>query len=54
MRDLEPGLRDRRPRVREHVEIMAGLPPGVRGVILRSPAEVATFTGNLPHSLTTA
>jgi adenylate kinase family enzyme len=34
-----------------HAEILANLPAGVRGVILRSPAEVAQFTGNLPRSL---
>jgi adenylate kinase family enzyme len=41
----------RRP---EHVEIMANLPAGVRGVVLRSPAEVAAFAGALPHALTAA
>jgi adenylate kinase family enzyme len=41
-------------RRQKYAEIMAGLPPIVRGVILRSPAEVAAFTSNLPHSLTTA
>ena len=38
----------------EHAEVMASLPSGVRGVILRSPAEVATFTSSLPHPLTMA
>jgi adenylate kinase family enzyme len=41
-------------RRQEHAEIIAGLPPGVRSVILRSRAEVATFTSSLPQSLTTA
>jgi adenylate kinase family enzyme len=35
----------------EHVEIMAKLPPGVRGVTLRSRAEVAQFTSGLPDAL---
>jgi adenylate kinase family enzyme len=39
----------RRP---EHAEIMANLPAGVRGVILRSPAEAAVFADDLPNSLT--
>jgi adenylate kinase family enzyme len=34
-----------------HAEILANLPAGVRGITLRSPAEVARFTGNLPRSL---
>jgi adenylate kinase family enzyme len=34
-----------------HAEIMATLPPGVLGIILRSPAEVAKFTNDLPCSL---
>jgi adenylate kinase family enzyme len=35
----------------EHAEIMATLPTGVRGIVLRSRTEVATFTGGLPGSL---
>jgi adenylate kinase family enzyme len=38
----------------EHALIMAGLPPGVHSVILKSPAEVAEFVADLPHSLTAA
>jgi len=34
-----------------HAEIMANLPATVRGIVLRSPAQVATFTNGLPHSL---
>jgi adenylate kinase family enzyme len=37
-----------RPR---HAELMASLPAGIHGIILRSTAEVATFTEGLPHSL---
>jgi adenylate kinase family enzyme len=33
-----------------HAQVLASLPAGIRGVILRSPAQVATFTKNLPHS----
>jgi adenylate kinase family enzyme len=41
----------RRP---EHEEIVANLPAGVRGIILRSPAEVANFADDLPNALTVA
>jgi adenylate kinase family enzyme len=41
----------RRP---EHAEILANLPAGVRGVILRSPSEVAKFVADLPDTLTVA
>ena len=34
-----------------HAELMANLPAGIHGIILRSPAEVAKFTNNLPRSL---
>jgi adenylate kinase family enzyme len=34
-----------------HAELLANLPPGVRGIILRSTTEVANFTNDLPHSL---
>jgi hypothetical protein len=34
-----------------HAEIMATLPAGVRGIVLRSPSEVARFTRDLPASL---
>jgi adenylate kinase family enzyme len=34
-----------------HAELLANLPAGIRGIILRSPGEVAEFTRNLPHSL---
>jgi adenylate kinase family enzyme len=34
-----------------HAELLANLPPGVRGIILRSTTEVAKFTNDLPHSL---
>jgi adenylate kinase family enzyme len=37
-----------------HVKIMASLPAGVRGITLRSPAEVERFTNDLPRSLTGA
>ena len=33
-----------------HAEVLANLPPGIRGIILRSPVEVAKFTNNLPRS----
>jgi adenylate kinase family enzyme len=36
-----------------HAEILATLPAGIRGIILRSPAEVARFRSNLPRSLAT-
>lgn len=36
----------------EHAKIMAGLPASVRGITLRSRAEVATFASDLPHALT--
>jgi adenylate kinase family enzyme len=39
----------RRP---EHAMIMASLPAGVRGIILRSRKEVAQFASGLPGSLT--
>jgi adenylate kinase family enzyme len=39
----------RRP---EHAKIMATLPDGVRGIVLRSRADVARFTSSLPHALT--
>jgi adenylate kinase family enzyme len=35
-----------------HAEIMANLPAAVRGIILRSRAEVAKFSNDLPRSLT--
>jgi adenylate kinase family enzyme len=35
----------------EHMKIMATLPSGVRGITLRSRAEVAQFTNGLPHAL---
>jgi adenylate kinase family enzyme len=38
----------------EHMQIMATLPLGVRGIILRSRAQVAQFTSGLPHALTGA
>jgi adenylate kinase family enzyme len=34
-----------------HAQIMANLPAGIRAIVLRSPAEVAEFTHNLPCSL---
>jgi adenylate kinase family enzyme len=34
-----------------HAQLMADLPARVRGVILRSPREVARFEDELPHSL---
>jgi adenylate kinase family enzyme len=34
-----------------HVKLLANLPAGVHGIILRSPAEVAKFMNNLPRSL---
>jgi adenylate kinase family enzyme len=34
-----------------HAELLANLPPGVWGIILRTTAEVAKFTNDLPHSL---
>jgi adenylate kinase family enzyme len=34
-----------------HAQLMADLPATVRGVILRSPREVARFEGHLPRSL---
>jgi adenylate kinase family enzyme len=37
-----------------HAEIMANLPAGMRGITLRSPAEVAKFTNDLPRSMTAA
>jgi adenylate kinase family enzyme len=37
-----------------HEEIMANLPAGIRGIILRSPAQVAKFTVALPRSLAAA
>lgn len=33
-----------------HAEVLASLPPGIRGIILRSPVEVAKFTNNVPRS----
>jgi adenylate kinase family enzyme len=36
----------------EHAAIMAALPADLRGITLRSHAEVAQFTNALPHSLT--
>ena len=33
-----------------HAELMANLPAGTHGIILRSAAEVAKFANNLPHS----
>jgi adenylate kinase family enzyme len=38
----------------EHAQIMTNLPAGIRGIILRSPAEVAAFADNLPRSLAAA
>ena len=38
----------------EHAKIMATLPAGVHGIVLRSRAEVARFTDDLPRSLTGA
>jgi adenylate kinase family enzyme len=35
----------------QHAELLANLPAGIHGIILRSPAEVAKFTNNLPRSL---
>ena len=63
--DVGPGCRERfdlaifrdwvwtyparsRPR---HAQLLANLPPGFHGIILRSPAEVAKFIRNLPRSL---
>jgi adenylate kinase family enzyme len=34
-----------------HAQLMAGLPPGIRGVILTSPRKVRRFEDGLPHSL---
>ena len=34
-----------------HAELLANLPAGICGIILRSRAEVRTFTDNLPGSL---
>jgi adenylate kinase family enzyme len=34
-----------------HAQLMASLPAGVRGVVLRSPREVKRFEDDLPHSL---
>ena len=34
-----------------HAELLANLPSGIRGIILRSPAEVERFTSDLPRSL---
>jgi adenylate kinase family enzyme len=34
-----------------HAQLMADLPATVRGIILRSPREVAQFENDLPHSL---
>ena len=42
----------RRSRAR-HAEVLANLSAGIRGITLRSPAEVAEFTNNLPHSFGT-
>jgi adenylate kinase family enzyme len=39
----------KRSRAR-HAQLMAGLPAGIRSVILRSPREVARFEGDLPYS----
>jgi adenylate kinase family enzyme len=36
-----------------HAELLANLPQGIRGIVLRSPAEVQKFTSNLPRSLIT-
>jgi adenylate kinase family enzyme len=36
-----------------HAELLANLPAGIRGYVLRSPAEVAKFTKNLPRSFDT-
>ena len=41
----------RRARARQ-VHVMATLPPHVRGITLRSPAEVRAFETDLPRSLT--
>lgn len=35
----------------KHAGLMADLPPGIRGITLRSPAEVADFEQGLPSSL---
>ncbi len=35
----------------QHAALMADLPVGIHGIILRSTAEVATFTARLPYSL---
>jgi adenylate kinase family enzyme len=37
-----------------HAEIMANLPAGIRGIVLRSRAEVAKFINDLPCSLRAA
>ncbi len=37
-----------------HAKIMADLPAGIRGIILRSRAEVAKFESDLPRSLSVA
>jgi adenylate kinase family enzyme len=34
-----------------HAALMADLPAGIHGIILRSPAAVKKFTAGLPHSL---
>jgi adenylate kinase family enzyme len=34
-----------------HAQLMANLPVGVRGVVLRSPREVRCFEDDLPHAL---
>jgi adenylate kinase family enzyme len=38
----------------KHAEIMESLPAGVRRIVLRSRAEVATFSSDLPRSLSVA
>jgi adenylate kinase family enzyme len=35
----------------QHAKLMADLPAGIRGIILRSPGEVARFANGLPCSL---
>jgi hypothetical protein len=37
-----------------HVQVLANLPAGVRGIILTSPAEMAKFTRNPPRSIEAA
>jgi adenylate kinase family enzyme len=51
---LVPGARSGSISRARHAEIMANLPARIRGVILKSPPEVAKFINDLPRSMTAA